>query len=162
MCAACFTTPSTKETIKILTMGVLFVRKLYSLHLPSNVILLSRNRSLMTTKVPRSMKKKLIVLIWSLWSSFIWQKIAQWTRLLSIYFFGGEKAPIINLNVGRVVERLPTIFGVIESLPRYTLAIKLPHFSTDPGANHKAASNPLPPKNRNSVSDKPWSGPSID
>lgn len=57
MCAACFTTPSTKETIKILTMGVLFVRKLYSLHLPSNVILLSKNRSLMTTKVPRSVKK---------------------------------------------------------------------------------------------------------
>lgn len=56
---------------------------------------------------------------------------------ISIHFFrGGEKASsIINLNVGRVVERLATIFGGIERLLRNIDPINSPHFSSDAGAD---------------------------
>lgn len=66
----------------------------------------------MTTKLPRSVKKtNRINMIALIVLHLTKNRTMDLPGYISIHFFGGEKAPIINLNVGRAMERLSIIFG---------------------------------------------------
>lgn len=58
MYAACFTTPSTKETIKMLTVDVLFVRKLYMLHFDPGSYIYFRKKNLLSNDDKASEKRE--------------------------------------------------------------------------------------------------------